>query len=399
MRILILVVYYLPSVMSSAKLIGDLAREFHDLGHEVVVAAPDDTIVRGCEVTGESGIKVVRIKTGEIKSASRWLRAWREVMLSYMMWRKGKDFFLQNPSDIIIYYSPTIFFGSLVARLKRLYRCPSYLILRDIFPQWAVDAGVLRRGSLVHRFFEYKAKQNYDAATVIGVQTPANLQYFSERGLSRKYRLEVLYNWAAKTEERQAFGGYRNRLGLEGKTVFFYGGNIGVAQDMDNILRLAEALQNEKNAFFLLVGDGSEVPRMKSLMEAKGLTNIAIHPPVDQEAYLEMLSEFDVGLVSLDRGLRTQNFPGKILSYMDQAKPILSSINPGNDLKDLLEKHDAGLVCINGDDERFKMLAKRLLEDRELRMRLGQNARAMLKDCLSVRRAACQILSHMEEKT
>ena len=168
---------------------------------------------------------------------------------------------------------------------------------------------------------------------------------------------------------------------------------------MDNILRLAEALQNEKNAFFLLVGDGSEVPRLKSLMDAKGLTNIAIHPPVDQEAYLEMLSEFDVGLVSLDRGLRTQNFPGKILSYMDQAKPILASINPGNDLKDLLEKHDAGLVCHNGDDERFKMLAKRLLEDRELRMRLGRNARAMLEDCLSVRRAACQILLHMEEKT
>ncbi len=84
---------------------------------------------------------------------------------------------------------------------------------------------------------------------------------------------------------------------------------------------------------------------------------------------------------------------------MDQAKPTLASINPGNDLKDLLEKHDAGLVCINGDDERFKMLAKRLLEDRELRMRLGQNARAMLENCFSVHRAAAQILSHMEEKT
>jgi len=395
MRILILVVYYLPSAMSSAKLIDDLAREFNDLGHEAIVAAPDQTITSDCEITTEGSVRVLRVRTGEIKSASRLFRAWREITLSGEMWRKGKAFFKQNPCDLIVYYSPTIFFGSLVARLKRLYACPSYLILRDIFPQWAVDAGVLRRGGLVHRFFEYKAKQNYDAATVIGVQTPANLDYFSEPGPARKYRLEVLYNWAAKTEGYGLQGGYRDRLGLEGKVVFFYGGNIGVAQDMDNILRLAERLRSENAGYFLLVGDGSEVPRLKSMIAAKGLTNIAIHPPVDQDVYLEMLSEFDVGLVSLDRGLRTQNFPGKILSYMDQAKPVLASINPGNDLRDILEKHDAGLVCINGDDEQFEMLARRLLADWELRTRLGRNARVMLEDCFSVHRAAVQILSHV----
>jgi glycosyltransferase involved in cell wall biosynthesis len=396
MRILILVVYYLPSVMSSAKLIDDLAREFHGLGHEVIVAAPDQTIATDCEITTEGGVRVLRVRTGEIKSASRWFRAWREITLSFKMWRKGKSFFRQNHCDLIVYYSPTIFFGSLVTRLKSHYRCPSYLILRDIFPQWAVDAGVLRRGSLVHRFFEYKAKLNYDAATVIGVQTPANLDYFSEQGLPQKYRLEVLYNWAAETDGHGSPGGYRDRLSLEGKIVFFYGGNIGVAQDMDNILRLAETLRNEKAAYFLLVGDGSEVPRLKSMIDAKGLTNIAIHPSVDQDAYLKMLSEFDVGLVSLDRGLRTQNFPGKILSYMDQSKPILASVNPGNDLRDFLEKHDAGLVCLNGDDERFEMLARRLLTDQKLRIRQGKNARVMLEDCFSVRRAARQILSHIE---
>jgi len=399
MRILIFVVYYLPSPIASAKLIDDLAREFHRLGHEVIVAAPDNAIIQDCEVTEESGFKVVRIKAGEIKSASLLLRACREVMLSRVMWRKGKDFFRQNPCDLIVYYSPTIFFGSLVTRLKRLYGCPSYLILRDIFPQWAVDAGVLRRGELAHRFLEHMAKLNYNAATVIGVQTPANLEYFSEQGLATKYRLEVLYNWAAKTNGHGLPGdGYRNRLGLKNKIVFFYGGNIGVAQDLDNIVRLAETLRGEKNAFFLLVGDGSEVSRLKGIIAAKGLANIAILPPVDQDAYLEMLAEFDVGLVSLDRGLRTQNFPGKILSYMNQAKPILASINVGNDLKDLLEKHDAGLVCMNGEDEQFEIMARRLLTDQELRARLGRNARAMLENRFSVRHAALQILSHFDGK-
>jgi len=399
MRILILVVYYLPSVMSSAKLIDDLAREFRNLGHDVIVAAPDETIASDCVITMEGGIRVFRVRTGEIKLASRWLRGWREMTLSSRIWRKGKAFFEQNPCDLVVYYSPTIFFGSLVARLKRLYACPSYLILRDIFPQWAVDAGILRHDSLIYRFFKRIERRNYDAASAIGVQSPANLDYFSERGLQRRYRLEVLYNWAAATGDRVLRSEYRSRLGLERKIVFFYGGNIGIAQDMDNILRLAGALRNQKEAHFLLVGDGSEVPRLRMLITKQGLTNMTLHPPVDQTAYLDMLDEFDVGIISLDRGLKTQNFPGKMLSYMDRAKPILASINPGNDLGELLEKHDAGLVCINGDDERFETLARRLLADRELRVRLGRNAHALLEERFSVKSAARQILSHVVETT
>ena len=397
MRILLLVVYYLPSTMSSAKLIYDLAREFRDLGHEVLVAAPDPTALSCCDVATEAGIDVLRVKTGMIKSTSRWLRAWRELTLSRVMWRKGRKVFLRAPCDLIIYYSPTIFFGALVARLKNHYQCPSYLILRDIFPQWAVDAGILRRDSFVYRFFKRKEKQNYGAATVIGVQSPANLHYFSEQGLDRKYRLEVLYNWAAASGKEAGGSSYRERMGLLDKVVFFYGGNIGVAQDMDNILRLAENMRQETTAHFLLVGEGSEVPRLKTAIMERGLKNVTIHPSVDQETYLSMLSEFDVGLISLDRGLKTQNFPGKMLSYMDKAKPILASINPGNDLKALMEEQQFGLVCMNGDDALLARYARQLVHDANLRRCLGMNARSMLESIFSVSRAARQILSHFEE--
>lgn len=398
MRILLLVVYYLPSPIASARLIDDLAREFHGMGHEVLVAAPDDTILRDCEISEESGIKVLRVRAGEIKSASRWLRAWREARLSSVMYRKGKSFFLEHPCDLIVYYSPTIFFGELVSRLKRIYRCPSYLVLRDIFPQWAVDAGVLRRRSLAYRFFKFKEKQNCNAATVIGVQSPANLKYFSDRGLDRRYRLEVLYNWAAETGARPSVGAWRARLGLADKVVFFYGGNIGVAQDMDNILRLAKRLRDEPRAHFLLVGDGTEVSRLRVLIAKQRLDNVTLHPPVGQEDFLNMLNEFDVGLLSLDKGFKTQNFPGKMLSYMNLIKPILASLNPGNDLSDLLERHEAGLTCMNGDDDRFEVQARRLLADGELRARLGRNARTLLQNRFSVKSAANQILSHVRKK-
>jgi glycosyltransferase involved in cell wall biosynthesis len=397
MRILLLVVYYLPSTMSSAKLIHDLATEFLRLGHDPVVVAPDENILKDTEITSENGIKVLRVRTGKIKTASRLIRGFNEARLSNIIWEKGRRFFEENPCDLIVYYSPTIFFGSLVKRLKKHFACPSYLILRDIFPQWAVDAGVLSHG-IVYKFFKLKELQNYDAADIIGVQSPANLRYFEENGLDKKYHLEVLFNWTTLVEENIQPGAYRERLGLQGKVVFFYGGNIGVAQDMDNIIRLAKNLRGEEYAHFLLVGDGSEVPRLKAAIASNGLMNIAIHDAVGQKEYLSMLSEFDVGLISLDRGLRTQNFPGKMLGYMYHSMPILASVNPGNDLKEILEGQQAGLVCMNGEDDLFAVHTGRLVRDENYRHLLGKNARTLLESTFSVSRAAGQILAHFSQE-
>ena len=395
MRILLLVVYYLPSTMSSAKLIHDLAAEFHRLGHEPVVVAPDEGISGDTEIACEEGIKVLRVRTGQIKNASKITRGLNEAGLSNLLWKKGNRFFKENPCDLIVYYSPTIFFGSLVKRLKKVYNCKSYLILRDIFPQWAVDAGVLREG-LVYRYFKLKESQNYRAADVIGVQSPANLSYFQDNGLDRLYRTELLYNWASLKEDYIPCGNYRERMGLQGKVVFFYGGNLGVAQDMDNIIRLAKNIEDQKNVHFLLVGDGSEKARLTSSIVSSQMNNINIHDAVGQQEYLSMLSEFDVGLLSLDRNLRTQNFPGKLLGYMYHSMPTLASINPGNDLKEILEKSNAGLVCINGEDSLLASYARKLAANSQLRREMGLNARALLESTFSVSRAAKQILSHFK---
>lgn len=188
MRILLLVVYYLPSTSSAAKLIHDLAVEFANRGHDVTVLAPDHNTEPDLQSDYDEKTRVVRVKTGEIKNVSRILRAYREISLSRIIWKRAKSFLNENHFDLIVYYSPTIFFGPLVKRLKRRYGCPAYLVLRDIFPQWAVDAGILSEG-LFYRVLKHYEKINYDAADIIGIQSPANREYFSKRGLTENIAL------------------------------------------------------------------------------------------------------------------------------------------------------------------------------------------------------------------
>ena len=383
MRVLLLVDCYYPSPKSSAKLVHDLAVECVRQGHEAAIAAPDDTLDVPSRESVEDGVTVLRVRTGRIKGASLWRRGWNELRLPAVMWKAGRAFFEAKRADLVAYYSPTIFFGPLVRRLKRLWGCRAYLILRDIFPQWAVDAGTLRKG-LPYLYFKRVERAQYAAADRIGVQSPGNLAYFQGRGLP----VEVLYNWASPVPPAPAREDYRKLWGLEGKTVFFYGGNIGVAQDVDNLLRLAAALEAEPRAAILLVGEGSEVPRLRELRRP----NLQVRDAVPQEEYAGMVGQFDVGLISLDRRLKTQNIPGKLLSYLAAGRPVLASVNPGNDLRSLIEDAGAGCVVENGDDAAFAAAARRLLEPGP-RREMGERGRALLTSTFSVEAAARRVLA------
>lgn len=393
MRILLLVDCYYPNSKSSATQMHDLALELRRQEHDVMVLTPSESVSNGIEITNEAGVQVVRVRTRNIKGASRVFRAIEESRLSSVLWRHAGPFLRQHPADLIVFYSPTIFWAPLVRRLKALWHCPAYLILRDIFPQWAVDAGILRKG-LVYYFFRRQEKRQYRIADRIAVQSPANLDYFAREFPTRRYPLEVLYNWMNLHMENLPLTRYRTHLSLQGKVVFVYGGNLGVAQDIDNIVRLAKRLVDREDIRFLLVGAGSEVPRLKRLLADEQLHNVQLLPAVSPTEYLALLSEFDVGLLSLDRRLKTHNVPGKLLSYMYWCKPTLASINPGNDLFELLENNEAGFCLSNGDDDRLYEAALRLAEDPELRGRMGRNSRNLLERMFSAESAAAQILNY-----
>lgn len=395
MKLLLIVDDYLPhSIKVAAKMMHELALEFEMQGHVVTVLSPVPHLEKSFEEKDIDGIRVLFFKSGEIKNISKAKRAINESLLSFFAWKATKKYLKSHPHDAIVYYSPTIFWGYLVGKLKNLWDVKSYLILRDIFPQWTVDNGLMRKNSPIYRYFKSFESINYRNADFIGVMSPSNLDFFKT---NRKHteKFEVLYNWSKIVTNPILTDTFRKQLKLEDKIVFFYGGNIGHAQNMLNLINLAIRLKENSNAHFLFVGKGDEVDLILAEKKQHQLNNITYLPSVDQETYFKMLNEFDIGLFSLHPGHKTHNFPGKLLGYMEYSKPILGSVNAGNDLKEIVNNADAGFIYDSGDDNSLYEAALSLIESEQLRNKMGENARKLLMKQFSVEQACSQIINRL----
>ncbi|WP_031425093.1 glycosyltransferase family 4 protein [Flavimarina sp. Hel_I_48] len=391
MKILLLVDDYLPqSTKIGAKMMHELGVALIHSGHSVSVVTPDHRIDKNYVHEVLDGVNVYRFKSGDVKAESKIKRAINETLLSYNAWRHLKDIFIKNPCELIVYYSPSIFFGSLVNKLKQKWSARSYLILRDIFPQWVIDHGMIKEKSIIATYFRAFERKNYKAADSIGLQSPKNLEWFQNK-FGLKNKTEVLYNWSSEKPVINSNNSFRIKYHLTDKIVLFYGGNMGEAQDMMNLVRLAQKLSNYKNAHFVFAGSGNEFDLVKESIEKFSLTNILLLEPVNQKTYRMMLSEFDIGLFTLHKEHSTYNFPGKLLGYMSQGLPILGSVNNGNDVVETIENAGAGFVTYNGNDNKFLENTRYLLDNDQKRIEMGNNSLDLLKTKFSVEAAVDKV--------
>lgn len=385
--------YFPHSTRVGSKMFHELAVYLTQQGHQVTVITPDTRQTPPLVTDELDGVSVWRFNSGEIKDVGKIKRAINESLLSLRAWWAVRSKIDKNSFDGVIYYSPSIFFGGLVRWLCKRCDCPAYLVLRDLFPRWAIDAGMIGERSLITQYFRLFEHLSYRQAKMIGLMSDNNIKVFKAEG--NHYPTEVLRNWAALTPISQFPADYlplRQRLNLQDKVIFFYGGNIGHAQDMSNLMRLTKAMTQHPQAHFLYVGQGDEVQLINQLASEWQLTNFTYLPSVNQAEFKLMLAEVDVGLFSLSAEHTSHNFPGKLLGYMVQQLPILGSVNAGNDLMMLVNDHDAGVIRINGDDAGLYQAAEQMLQDAAYRQQLGLQANQLLQREFSVHAAAESIM-------
>lgn len=395
-NILLLLDRYLPEPLSSAVMFNDLAREFNNRGFKVTIIAGSHKIKSNCEISIENEIKVVRVRTKKLRT-NYFQRTINELFLGRRIWVFTKDKLDYSNFDLVAYYSPTIFWSSLVNRLRTKYNITSYLVLRDIFPKWAADLGLIRRYGIVYFFFKIFEYKLYRSANYIGVQSPNNQLYFESSRYLDSFNTEVLYNWTSIDTNEKNYSLIRQELNLEDKIIFLYGGNIGVAQDIDNLLDLAKMLLERKEIVFLLVGDGTESKRLDGRIKNENIINTILLPSVTPEAFQGIVSESDVGLISLSRDLKTENYPGKIMSYMKSKKPMLASINDGNELFNMIH-NNSGYVALNGDHNLLLKYAIKMANNKSQREEMGMNGFRLLKNQFNVDSAVDKILDKITYK-
>ena len=395
MRIVLFSDAYLPEgLFNHTKMLHELALELLHRGHKVVVITPGiANQSKALEKIYIDKVEVWKFRSQPLRGVSLARRAINETLLSWYAIRALKTHSLDTTFDLVINYSPTIFLG-LLARWFRKKGAFVYLILRDFFPKWIIDEGMIKENSLAAKYFRFFEKLNYRSSNIIAVQSPANVPIFKSMTGTSTYVVDVLYNWASTINKSDPNFGkeFLQHHALSKKFIFFYGGNIGYAQDISYILKLAEFLIYKKNVHFLIIGHGHKFEVIKQLIKSKKLTNTTLASSISQENYRSILSQVNVGLFTLSKSHQAHNYPGKILGYFVAGLPILGAVNSGNDLLNFINESVTGLVSENGNFKKFTTDALTLINEEELREQMKKNGKKMLKETFSVQKAADQIL-------
>lgn len=392
MRIALIADTFPPLRTSGAVQLRDLAREFVRQGHELTVMLPSPDLDRPWQIEDFDGARILRLKAPRTKDIGLVRRTLAEFAMPFAMSRNLRRSPLAHETwDGVAWYAPSIFHGPLASRLKRASGCRGYLIIRDIFPEWAVDMGLMGRG-LPYRFFDAVARYQYSVADVIGVQTPGNRRYFETWEQKPGRRLEVLQNWLDAPADAPCTIQVAETP-LAGRKILVYAGNMGVAQGLDIILDLAERLATRRDVGFLLIGRGSDAERLKSTAAARQLDNVLFRDEIHPDEIPALYAQCSAGIVALDHRHRSHNIPGKFLTYMQSGLPVVANVNAGNDLAKIIRTEEVGVVCESNQIDELEALTLDLLKRLDQDQGLPDRCRALFAREFHVTQAVRQIVA------
>jgi glycosyltransferase involved in cell wall biosynthesis len=392
MRLALIADTFPPLRTSGAVQLRDLSREFVRQGHSISVIVSSPELKKNFQINFFEGIQVVRLKTFKTKDVGYLCRTIAEFLMPFIMFfNLQKTPLKEEHWDGVVWYSPSIFLGPIVHLLKRRSGCKSYLIVRDIFPDWALDMGLMRKG-LPYLFFKLIAKYQNSVADIIGIQTAGNHVYFSDWLKKSNRNIDVLYNWLSIPNKTKPTILISKTL-IRNRKVFIYAGNMGVAQDMNTVFNLVRSLNDRKDIGFLFVGRGSELQKLKEGAKECRLSNIIFFDEIDSDEIFSLYQQCDAGIVSLDGRHKSHNIPGKFISYMLAGLPAFAFVNEGNDLISLINKEGVGRAFSSRDIGFLKSEAELFIDvflnDSKIKVRCKNLAMQMF----STKRAVKQIIA------
>lgn len=381
---------------SCAVQMSHLASEFANNGHEVSVITPTSNIFHTSSISKQKNYNIFRFRSFKISDISFVRRALNELLLPFCF---ISSYFLspikKQNFDYIIWYSPSIFFSPIIWFLKKRFKSKTYLILRDIFPEWTIDLGILRDG-IIYRFLKSVAKIQYKVADKIGIQSKSN--YCVIQDYVQKNKVEVLNNWTTSYDTHDYESLQIDAFNNVNQKTIIYLGNMGVAQDMYSLLEIAKIFQKRDfKGIFLFIGRGTEVQQLKNITKNKKIKNVKFFDEIDPKYVPSVLKDCSAGLISLDPRHKTHNIPGKFISYIESSLPVVARINSNSDLEEIITKNQIGLVCSDNNLNEFAIKINNMLNDNNLLRIHSEKARNLFLKEFTTESAYAQIMKFYDE--
>lgn len=349
----------------------DLLREFRNKGHNVTIVTPVERRKKiKTNLRKNDNVNILQVKTFNIKKTNVLEKGIGTLAIEYQYLSAIKKHFSETKFDLVLYSTPPITFSKVIEYIKNKDKALSYLLLKDIFPQNAIDMKMLKENGFLHKIFIKKEKKLYRISDFIGCMSQANVEFLLrnnpeldpgkvEVNPNSIEPVEIKYSEEENIEIRKKYS-----LPLN-KKIFVYGGNLGKPQGLDFLIETI-AQCNHPNAFFLVVGDGTEFSRLKNWFDINNPSNAMLLQRLPKDDYIKMLAACDVGLIFLDKNFSIPNFPSRLLSYLEMRKPVITATDKNTDIGDIVQEAGCGYKVLSGDSQTMQERIHALAEKESL---------------------------------
>ena len=347
----------------------DLIQELTNCGDKITVVSIDNSLkpFQIKKVT-QKNIDLICIGSFKLYNVSIFRKGLAILSLPFFM-KKGLKKLDISKFDLILYETPPITWAGIVSQLKKKNNTKSFLMLKDIFPQNAVDIGLIKKESFIFKYFKKKEKLLYEVSDCIGCMSKGNMDYVLKNN-SEILKEKVCYFPNTKKDT----GSGKINFNKE-KLQFIYGGNMGLPQGVLSIVSAISYFKNDEDIEFIFVGKGTEWNKISEYFRDQ--KNVKVLESLPREEYESLLSSCDAGFIFLDSRFTIPNYPSRTLAYLEKGIPIIAATDKNTDIKDLIVNNKVGLWSCSDDINSLIENIKVMKENKEKRRVFSKNAREL----------------------
>jgi len=354
MNVLFLTIYRINN-LSERGIYTDLMRKFRDEGHKVFIVTPSERRYKQKTAFKEQeGISLLKVYTLNFQKTNVIEKGIGTLLIEYQFLDAIKKYLSEIKFDVIIYSTPPITFTRVIKFIKRKSSADSYLLLKDIFPQNAVDLGLMKKNGLIHAFFSSKERSLYAVSDYIGCMSKANLDYLSIN--NPQINTDKMHVNPNSIEPVNSFLSHDQKVNIRkqyaiplNNTTFVYGGNIGKPQGIHFLIEVIESNKLNDKCFFVVVGDGTEFNRLNSWFKMNKPVNAILLSGLPKQEYDNLVQSCDVGMIFLDKRFTIPNYPSRLLSYLEYKMPVITGTDGTTDIGKDAEENGYGFYCESGN--------------------------------------------------